>query len=137
MDNNRTIGKMIEDDHCRKEDDQNVVVTMRCTDIKSPAYGSVKVPCSECGEITWLSTSSRNIKFDKIICQQCFYKDKKYKDEECRVCVTEECINDVLISLERLGIKTTKEDMIKKMEEKIGKKLVVTELKDKKIKEVK
>jgi predicted RNA-binding Zn-ribbon protein involved in translation (DUF1610 family) len=110
------------------EDDQTVIVTMRCIDMASPRYDTVKVPCSKCGEMTWLSASSRNMKFDKIICEPCFFKDEKHKDGDYNAYVTEESLNDAFIALENRGIKTTKEEMIRKMEEKIGKKLTVTKL---------
>ena len=110
----------------QKEDDRKVVITMRCIDMASPTSNVDKVPCSECGEMTWLSPSFRKMKVDKIICNPCF---EKYKDKDYHARVTEECINDALASLESRGIRTTKEEMIRRMEEKIGKKLAVTKLK--------
>lgn len=109
----------------QKEDDQKIIVTMRCADMSFPSHGSVKVPCSECGDITWLSVSSRKIKFDKIICEKCFSKNEKNKHEDYCACVTEECLKDAFVTLERHGIKTTKEEMIRRIEKKIGKKLIV------------
>ena len=126
---NGTVGKTIE------EEDQKVVITMRCIDMTSPTSDVDKVPCSECGEMTWLSVSSREMKFDKIICEACFFKSGKHKDEDYYACVTEECLNDALAALESYGIKTTKEEMVRRMEEKIGKKLkIVKPEKEKKIK---
>lgn len=109
----------------KTEKDQKVIITMRCIDMTSPTSDVDKAPCSECGEITWISTSFRKIKFDKIICENCFFKSGKHKDEDYYAYSTEECINDALAALESLGIKTTKEEMIRKMEEKIGKKLKI------------
>jgi predicted RNA-binding Zn-ribbon protein involved in translation (DUF1610 family) len=118
MDKNGIVGKTI-------EEDQKVLVTMRCIDMVSPTSDVDKVPCSECGEMTWLSAASRKIKFDKIICDPCMFKSGKYKDEDYCACVTEECINDALELLGGRGIKTTREEMVKKMEDKIGKRLKI------------
>jgi predicted RNA-binding Zn-ribbon protein involved in translation (DUF1610 family) len=109
----------------KMDEDQKVLVTMRCIDMVSPSSDVDKVPCSECGEMTWLSASSRNIKFDKIICDSCMIKSGKYKYEDYYACVTEECINDALELLGGRGIKTTKEEMVRMMEEKIGKRLKI------------
>ena len=108
------------------EENRKIVITMRCIDMASPTSDIDKVPCVECGEMTWLSTSfrKRKIKIDKIICNPCF--EKKHKDEDYCVYVTEECLNDAFEALENYGIRTTKEEMIRRMEEKIGKKLIVT-----------
>ncbi len=120
MGNNGTIGKKI--------DDQKIIITMRCIDMASPTAEVDKIPCSECGEMTWISAMSRKVKFDKIICEPCFFKNRKYEDEDYCACVTEECLNDAFITLENRGIKTTKEEMVKRMEEKIGKKLKIVKL---------
>ena len=119
--------KMIKKDV--QKDDQKVVITMRCIDMASLTSDIDKVPCAECGEMTWLSISFRKMKVDKIICERCFFKSEKRKDEDYCACVTEECLNDALALLESRGIMTTKEEMIRRMEEKIGKKLAVTKLK--------
>lgn len=111
--------------------DENVVITMRCIDMSSHTSNVDKVPCSECGEITWISTSFRGKKIDKIICENCFFKRERYKDEDCCPCTTEGCLNEAFAALESLGVKTTKEEMIRRMEEKIGKKLkIVKTVKD-------
>lgn len=107
------------------EKDQNVVITMRCIDMASPTSDVDKVPCSECGEITWISTSFRGKKVDKIICESCFFKSGKHKDEDYHACVTEECLNEAFVTLESRGIKTTKEEMVRRMEERVGKKLKI------------
>lgn len=130
------IDRIIDDsqicDSQRCEDqEESAIVTVRCTDMIRPVSDAVKVPCSDCGEIVWLSLSSRNIKFDKIICEQCFFNNEKQKDEDYSACITEDCINDALKSLERRGVNTTKEELIKKTEEKIGKKLTIVDVKDK------
>ena len=112
-----------------KEDDQKVVITMRCIDMASPTSDVDKIPCSECGEMTWLSTSFRKMKVDKIICNPCFLKSERPEKEDYCICVTEECLDEAFVLLESRGIKTTKEEMIRRMEEKIGKKLAVTRIK--------
>lgn len=109
----------------KTEKDENVVITMRCIDMSSPTSDIDKVPCSECGEITWISTSFRGKKIDKIICEKCFFKSGKHKDKDYYACVTEECLNDAFTVLESRGINTTKEEMVRRMEEKIGKKLKI------------
>ncbi len=120
------------------EKDESVVITMRCIDMASPTSDVDKTSCSECGEITWISTSFRGKKIDKIICENCFFKSGKHKDQEYYPCVTEECLNDAFTALERRGIKTTKEDMIRRMEDKIGKKLkIIKPKKEKKLKIIK
>jgi len=111
----------------KTEQDESVVITMRCIDMSSPTSEVDKVHCSECGEITWISTSFRGHKIDKIICEKCFFESGKHKEEDYCPCVTEECLNDAFIALESRGIMTTKEEMIRRMEEKIGKKLKIVE----------
>jgi hypothetical protein len=118
------------------EKDESVVIAMRCIDMASPTSDVDKGQCSECGEITWISTSFRGKKIDKIICENCFFKSGKHKDEDYHACVTEECLNDAFIALESRGIKTTKEEMVRRMEENIGKKLkIVKPKKEKKLKD--
>lgn len=127
MEKSRTFGKIIEEEDIEedKEEDQKIIITMRCVDMASPTSDVDIVPCSECGETTWLSAGSRNVKFDKIICEQCFFKSGKHKEEDYCACVTEKCLNDALAALYSLGINITKEEMIRRMEEKIGKKLEI------------
>src|SRR3990167_1424555 len=118
MRKNGTVGKTI-------EEDQEIIVTMRCIDMASPTSDVDKVPCSECGEMTWLSVSGRKMKFDKIICESCFFKSGKHKDGDYHAYVTNECLNEAFTTLESRGIRTTKEEMIRRMEEKIGKKVKI------------
>lgn len=125
MGKNGTVGRTI-------EEDQKVIVTMRCIDMASPTSDVDKVPCSECGEMTWLSASSRKMKFDKIICDPCFFKSGKYKDEDYHAYVTEECLNDAFTTLESHGVMATKEEMVRKIEEKIGKKIKIVKPKKEK-----
>lgn len=125
MENGRTVGKS-------RENDQNVVITARCIDMEYPSPGTVKVPCSECGEMTWLSKSSRKIKFDKIMCESCLSENKEYNDENCFMHVTEECLDDAFDILSIHGIKTTKDEMVKNIEDQLGKKIKIVRTEKKK-----
>lgn len=113
-----------------EEEDTQVVVTIRCIDMASPISNVDKVPCSECGEMTWVSVSFRNKKIDKVVCEPCFFKNDIYKHKDSHACVTEECLNEAFNWAKQSGYKVTKEDMIKNMEEKIGKKLTVVKQKE-------
>lgn len=116
------------------EKDQSIVITMRCIDMVPRTSNIDKVPCSECNEMTWISTSFRDKKVDKIICEHCFLKSGRHKDEDYHACVTEECIIEALSQLENSGLKTTRKEMVKKMEKKIGKKIIVIKQKNGKTK---
>lgn len=103
---------------------ETVVVTMRCIDMLSPDPYVGKVPCAECGEMTWLSRNFKGQKIDKILCLKCF-EDKYNGDDEYVALAKEESIEDALKLLELSGIKTTREEIIKVVENKIGKKIKI------------
>jgi hypothetical protein len=113
------------------EKDETVLVTVRCIDMAAPTSEVDRKACSECGEMTWVSFSSRNQKFDKILCEPCFFKSDKFKDKDFTAHVTEKCLNSALEILENRGIRTTKEEMVKNLESNIGKKLEIERQKKK------
>lgn len=106
------------------EDDTIIVMTVRCIDMAAPTDNIDKIPCSECGEMTWISTSFRGKKIDKIVCKPCYAKIYN-KDKEYIACTTQECIDDAFEWARQHGINTTKEEMIMKMEDKIGKRIKI------------
>jgi len=111
-------------------EDQVIVLTMRCIDMAPSSYDLEKRPCAECGEMTWLSGSWRGKKVDKIVCTECFYKSKEYKNGDYTANVTEECLEDAKNWARRnLSTKKTDEEikarMIEIMENKTGKKLKI------------
>lgn len=108
--------------------DKIVVVTKRCIDISSYDSDVDKRPCSECGEITWLSNSWRGKKIDRIICDQCFFKSKEYEKGDYIPSATEECLEQAVQWVrDHFDTKETdeeiKEKIIKTVESKIGKKI--------------
>lgn len=105
------------------KDREIVVVTMRCIDMASPGYDVDKVPCAECGEITWLSRDFRGQKIDKILCLPCF--EGKHGDDECVALAKEQSIESAISLLNDRGIRATKEELIKVVEEKLGKKITI------------
>lgn len=109
-------------------EDQIIVITMRCINMAPSSYDIEKVPCSECGEMTWLSSSWKGKKIDKITCTECFYKSEEYKSGNYTANVTEECLEDAKNWARRnLNIKKTDEEikteMMNVMKKKIGKKI--------------
>lgn len=114
-----------------KEDiEEIVVVTMRCIDLGTAVYESDKVVCSECGEMTFISSSWRGKIISKIICKQCF--DKNYHGTKFHASITEDCLNEAVDHvIKRFGYHMTREDIKKKMldivEEKLGKNIDVVE----------
>lgn len=103
-------------------DKTTVVVTVRCIDMANPSVDSDRVPCTDCGELTWISHNFRGQKIDKIICSKCFEKGYQNNDNYT-ACTKEQCIEDALDSLYNCGVKVTREEMIEVMEEKLGKKI--------------
>lgn len=104
-----------------------IVITMRCIDMAASCDNIDTMRCAECGEMTWLSTSWREKKIDKVICESCFGKGK-YQDGDYSANVTENCLNDAIkIIREHYGMAKTekeiREKMIKIMENKLGKKI--------------
>lgn len=107
--------------------DQIVVVTVRCMDMTAYYDDVDKIPCSECGEMTWLSSSWKGKKIDKIVCGHCF-ENGKYKNTDYSANVTEECLNGATKRIRELyGLTETDKELRKRaidiMEKQIGKKI--------------
>lgn len=113
------------------EEDIIVVMTVRCIDMAAPTENIDKKPCTECGEMTWISTSFRDKNIDKIVCQPCYNKIYP-KEKEYIACVTQECIDEAFEWAKRHGINTTKEEMIMNMEDQIGKSIKIEKVSDNK-----
>lgn len=112
-----------------KDEDEIVVVTIRCIDSVAHFDDIDKAKCGICGEMTWLSANWRGRKIDNIICKNCF-DDGEYIDEDSTTNITESCINDAVKFIkERYGMTEKNKDIRKKMiaivEEKLGKKINV------------
>lgn len=118
------------------DEDQVVVLTMRCIDMAPSSRDVDKALCSECGEMTWLSCSWKGKKIDKIVCTECFYNSKEYKSGDYSASVTEECLEESKDWARRhLNIKKTDEEiktqMIEIVEDKIGKEIKIIQKGDK------
>ena len=113
------------------DEDQVVVLTMRCIDMAPSIDNIEKVPCSECGEMTWLSGSWKGKKIDKIVCIKCFYKSKEYKSGDYTASVTEECLEEAKdyakrnLNIEKLTDKEIKTEIVVTVEEEIGKEIKI------------
>ncbi len=108
------------------EEDIIVVMTVRCIDMAATTENIDKIPCTECGEMTWISTSFRGKKIDKIVCKPCY--DKIYHNEkEYFACTTQECLDEAFEWAKQHGINITKEEMVMKMEDNIGKSIKIEE----------
>ena len=115
-----------------KDKEEIIVVTARCTDVAASCGDIDKVPCTGCGEMTWLSNSWRGKKIDKIICVHCFKNSEKYKGSDCSANVTERCISDAVEWAKKNHCpertrKEIREEMIRIMEEKMGRKIKIVE----------
>lgn len=110
-----------------KDKDKIIVITARCMDMTAYYDDMDKMPCSECGEMTWLSSSWRGRKIDKIVCGHCF-EGEKYKKGDYSANVTEECLNNAIKTIkEHYGRKETDKELKKQaieiLERQIGKKI--------------
>lgn len=104
--------------------DKTIVVTMRCIDMVYPTANIDKVKCNKCGEMTWISQSFRGKNIDEIICEKCFFEYGNNEDF-CAV-ITEACIDEAINCIENIyGEKYTREEMLRTMEDKIGKKIII------------
>jgi hypothetical protein len=113
-----------------EEKEEAIVVTVRCIDMTASCVDIDIAKCTECGEETWLSTSWREKKIDKIVCKHCF--DKNYMDGDYSANITEECLNQV-IKFVRERCSTTRpekeirKELIDMMQEKLGKQINIIE----------
>lgn len=108
-----------------------IVITMRCIDVAASCSDIDKIKCEECGEMTWLSVSWRGKKIDRVVCKPCFEKDK-YKNSGYSACVSKRCLDDALKHLKLTENLDGTDEEIKKrmityMEEKMGKKVTITD----------
>lgn len=105
-------------------EDKTMVITMRVVDMANPSPNAWRIPCDECGELTWISGLWKDKKIDRVVCGHCW--SIKYKDEDYVACTTEEIIQLALKVLRGRGIHVTREEIIEKLEFKIGKEIKVT-----------
>lgn len=86
-----------------------------------------KRKCDDCGEMTWISSSFRERKVDKVICSVRIEKYfEKFKDKDYSVVVTEKCIEDAIGAIaHHSGEVCTREDLLKDFEDKMGRKISV------------
>lgn len=109
-----------------------IVVTMRCIDTSASCCDVDRIKCDVCGEMTWLSSSWRGRKIDRVICDHCFEDEKANKSGDYSACVTRRCLEDAQKYLKDiLHLGGTDEDIKKKMisylEKKIGKKITIVD----------
>lgn len=118
----------------KDKDNEQAVVCNRC-DMR-PAYvpGCIKDKCSFCGTEVWVSPASQKKKFDKIYCIDCWNID--FGSD--RMCYMKESIAEFNEwHKKRYGFEMKEEDIIKKVEEEMGKdmgtkiKMVLSDAKDK------
>ena len=111
-----------------KDKEEIVVVTKRCVDMAAYCDDIDKVPCADCGEMTWISSSWRGKKVDRVVCMNCFESSEKYKGDDCSGNVTEKCLSDVIewVKKHHYPERTDKEigeEIIRVMEGVMGKKI--------------
>lgn len=107
--------------------DKIIVVTARCIDMAAYVDDIDKRPCEDCGEMTWVSSSWREKRIDKIICGTCFDKEE-YRRKDYSTNVTEESINDAIeLVKSRYNPDMTKEEIrvriVKIVEREMGRKI--------------
>ena len=111
------------------EDEEVIVVTARCSDI-APHFEDIdQIPCSKCGEMTWLSNSWRGKRIDKIICEPCF-ENEKYEDNDYSFRVTEKCLDDAIEVIhshydKKGSYDSIRKKIIDKMERRLGRQIIV------------
>lgn len=104
-------------------EDKTMVVTMRVIDLANPVHGAWRIPCDECGELTWISSIWKNKKIDQVVCKPCWLT--KYNDGDYVTCTTEEIIEQALEMLRGSGMDVTREELLKDMEFGIGRRIKV------------
>lgn len=104
-------------------DDNTTVVGGRVSDIASPVPGAWTVPCDDCGELTWISSTWKDKKIDRVICKQCYLA--KYKDKNYDAFVTEETVQLALKTLHDRGIDITREKLLNDLETFAGRPLKI------------
>ena len=113
-----------------KEDDTVVVVSFGCQFIDKPIPGSLIRNCDDCGTDVWIAPSWQGKKIDRIVCMKCYeenvgensYKGKK---EDIVTCISEEQIKEFnLYSKQRNGYTMTKDEILRALEKKLGRKVI-------------
>lgn len=66
-------------------DEDIVILSIRCNHPGKPVYGAIKYPCADCGSMVWLAPSgqARLTIAKKVICAECFLKN--YNDEDVEI----------------------------------------------------
>ena len=112
------------------ENEKINIVSVRCSDLKvATGTRSFKRPCSKCGMDTWISPTfdneDKNGRIDKIICERCFFESEEYKRGDYVANVKEESVMEAVNHLKGRGILKSPDEIVKKMEDKTGKKLKI------------
>ena len=120
-----------------KKEDNIVVVSFGCQFIDKPIPGSLIRNCDDCGTEVWISPSSQEKKIDIIVCMTCYNKNVrgdryKGKKEEIVTCITEEQLAEFNVySKQRNGYTMTADEILKALEIKLGRKVVLEKKKEK------
>ena len=115
----------------KKEDDTVVVVSFGCQFIDKPIPGSLIRNCDDCGIKVYIAPSWQGKKIDTIICMTCYNKNVgldsyKGEKEEIVTCITEEQLEEFnFYSKKRNGYTMTADEIIKALEKKLGRKVVL------------
>lgn len=120
-----------------KEDNTVVVVAYGCQFLDKPIEGSLIRNCDDCGIEVWISPSSQGKKIDRIECMQCYEKNVgensyKGKQEDIVTCITEDQLAEFnLYSKQRNGYEMTADEILRDLEMKLGRKVVLEKKKEK------
>ncbi len=77
-----------------KDEEEIRVVGMRCCELLiDPLPGSWKATCCECKKEVWITEMWKGKKIDKIVCDQCCFETGMYKDEDVKLKVTKETLD--------------------------------------------
>lgn len=108
----------------KEEKEEMAVVTIRCIDMPVPHVDSWKRKCDICGEMTWISASWKGKQVDKVVCEPCWFAN--YKDrEDYNIYITQKNLDEFLEWCERNNKKSSKEEAIRLMELRTGKKIKI------------
>lgn len=98
------------------------VVTVRVRDMLYEPVKSKMTTCHDCGELVWISNQWEKEKIDKIICKECYLKNKPL---DSKTKVKEETLQEALRHAKKIGIRTTKEEMLNIAEKEFGEKIEI------------
>ena len=77
-----------------KDEEEIRVVGMRCCELSiDPLPGSWKATCCECKKEVWITEMWKGKKIDKIVCDYCCFETDMYKDEDVKLKVTKETLD--------------------------------------------